>query len=85
MDINYKQHTSDATKKRRSDIKGADSFAKRPKITEIKAINKTIQKNREIQSLSIHDILTSAQCLGFLSEDDVRRKMRELSSLLNGF
>jgi hypothetical protein len=85
VDINYKQHTSDATKKRRTDIRSADSLVKRPKIVEIPAINKEIQKQREIQTLGIYDILQASKCLGFLSEDDVSKRMRELSSLSNGF
>lgn len=83
MNISYKPAMKAARDKRRFDMSAAEALAKKSKFRTEKPISRRKKLDNESYGDSIFDILNRAHCLGFLSEDDVRKKMREISSLIN--
>jgi len=83
MNIGYADAIARAKAKRQSDNKDANSLARKPKTRFV--LPESRQHKQEMARLGdgINEILERAHCMGFLSEDDVRTKMRELSSLIN--
>ena len=83
MNLNYHAEIKAAKDERSEQRLSADSLAKKHKTVFVPAESKQTKLNRERLSDSLSDVFERACCMGFMSEDDVRHRMYELSAFLN--
>lgn len=64
-------------------IRDADNLASRPKIFAVKATSRAVLVKRDAQTISLNDILESAQATGILLDPVWKNKLLAASSMLN--
>ena len=79
----YTEAIATAKANRRHQIGDADSLARKPKTKFV--LPESRQQKLENARLgdSIEDILERAHAMGFISQDDIKARLRECSSLIN--